>query len=130
MKPGKNGLVGTEPAPVIPDSPPPSFLAVQDLIQGIGHFAMPGDSVTVQLVAVDYDTRRKLISSWDDGRPFKFTLGRGEAIEGLEEGVQEMEVGDRREIVVPPSLARKGWPANRIPARTTSVFLVDLIAAS
>lgn len=130
MKAGSDGLVGAEPAPIIPSSPPPHFLALQDLIQGIGHFATPGDSVTVQVVGVDYGTRRKLISSWDEGRPFEFTLGHNEVIEGLEEGVQEMEVGDRREIVVPPALANKGWPAGRIPPQATSVFLVDLIAAS
>ena len=41
-----------------------------------------------------------------DGRdPLEFTLGSGEIIPGLDAGVVGMEVGDTREVVVPPAEA-------------------------
>jgi hypothetical protein len=128
MKPGINGLMGPEAKPILPDAPPPEYLALQDLIQGIGHMAHPGRVVTIQYVGVDYETGKKFDSSWAHGRPFTFTLGLGEAIEGLEEGVEEMEVGDRREIVIPPRYAHGGQPAGKIPQDSTSVFVVDMLA--
>lgn len=128
LKTKQPGLVGAEPKPIIPDSPPPKTLVLQDLIQGIGHLATDGSKVTIQYVGVDYKSGKKIESSWDEGKPVTFTLGDGTMIEGLEEGIVEMEVGDRREMVIPPALAQGGRPAEKIPSHSTSVFVVDLLA--
>jgi FKBP-type peptidyl-prolyl cis-trans isomerase len=39
---------------------------------------------------------------------FRFTLGSGQVIAGLEQGVTGMRVGGRRVLVVPPELAFGG----------------------
>jgi peptidylprolyl isomerase len=124
-----SGLLGSEPRPVIPDQPPPDFIALYDLIEGIGSTAFPGTEITVQYAGFDYETGRKFASSWEQGKPLTFTLGAGEAIEGWEQGLEEMEVGDRRELIVPPALARGGAIPGNVPQDATSVFVVELLRA-
>jgi peptidylprolyl isomerase len=126
MKLQANGLSGKELKPNIPDSPPPDFLVIHDSYEGIGggvygDTASPGDKVEVQYVGYVYDTEKKFASSWDEGKPFVFTLGKGEVIEGWEEGLPEIEAGDRREMVIPPDLTGGG---SRMEAPSTTVFYV------
>jgi FKBP-type peptidyl-prolyl cis-trans isomerase len=128
LRPGKNGLFGPEPEPIIPDAPPPKTIALQDLVEGIGKFPSASDKLRIQYVGYDYVTRKKFGSSWDEGAPRVVTLGNHELIEGLEEGLQELETADRREIVIPPNFSRGGWPAGKIAPGATSVFVVDLLA--
>jgi len=127
LKPAANGLVGSEPKPLIPDQPPPEFLIYQDLIDGIGSLAKEGDTVTVQYVGYSYESKEKFASSWDEGKPFTFTIGKGEVSQGWEEGVSEMEVSDRRELVIPPDQAA-GGPPKDAPEGETLVYLVELLA--
>jgi peptidylprolyl isomerase len=122
-----NGLSGPELKPIIPNGPPPEFLALQDLIEGIGPWAEKGDTITVQYVGYDYETRKKFVSSWDQGKPLTFELGAGEVIEGLDQGIEGMEVSDRREIVIPPDLAKGPQGEGKIPAGATLVYVVDLL---
>lgn len=129
LRPGENGLVGSEPKPVIPDRPPPEFVVAVDLIDS---FSVPvsddGDRLTVQYVAYRYDSKQKVASSWGEGKPLTFTLGKGEAIQGWEEGLRRMEIGDRREVVVPPEYATGGGLPHGLPADATLVFVVEALA--
>jgi len=122
-----NGLFGSEPEPIIPNSPPPQDLALVDLVDGIGSTAIKGSEVTVQYVGVLYDSGKKFDSSWDQGRPFTFTLGAGEVIEGWDLGIEGMEVSDRRELVIPPDLGYGSRQVGEIPPNSTLVFVVDLL---
>jgi peptidylprolyl isomerase len=127
LKPAANGLVGDEPKPLIPDRPPPEFLVTQDLIDGIGHYAREGDTVTVQYVGYLYDSKKKFVSSWEEGKPFTFTLGAGEVMEGWEQGVEGMEVSDQRELVIPPELTKGGSKMKDVPQGETLVYVLDLL---
>jgi len=127
IKPGANGLFGPETEPVIPDQPAPEFLISQDLIDGVGNLARVGDTVTVQYVGYLYDSKKKFASSWDENKPFTFTLGKGEVSQGWEEGVFQMEISDRRELIVPPDLA-VGGPPKDAPKGETLVYVIDLLA--
>lgn len=123
-----NGLYGKEPKVIMPEGTPPETIAERDLIEGIGHMAFSGSKVTIQYVAVDYKTGKKLgKSSWEQGKPLTFTVGKGEVMEGLELGVEGMEVADRREMVIPPELnTGPGVPAG-IPPNTRVIILVDML---
>lgn len=124
---GKNGLVGPELKPIMPKGPPPKSLALTDLVEGIGHLATEGSTVTVQYVGVIYGSGKKFDSSWDHGEPFTFKLGAGEVIPGWEEGIKGMEVADRRELVVPPDLAYGNQQAGSIPPNSTLIFVVEML---
>lgn len=126
MKFAANGLSGPEPKPVIPDRPPPEFLINQDLIDGIGRLARTGDTVTVQYVGYSYESKKKFASSWDEGKPFTFTIGNGEVSQGWEEGVYGMETSDRRELVIPADLAA-GGPPKDAPTGEALVYVIELL---
>ncbi|HET7589966.1 MAG TPA: FKBP-type peptidyl-prolyl cis-trans isomerase [Solirubrobacterales bacterium] len=119
-----SGLSGPEPKPVIPKGPPPEFVALNDLIEGIGHLYERGEKLTVQYVGYDYETGKKFASSWEEEKPFTFTLGKGEVIEGWEEGLEGLEGGDRREMVIPADEARGKLPPG-IPQGKAVIFVVE-----
>ncbi len=129
MHPNAAGLVGKEPKPIIPDSPPPEYLALTDTIEGIGKLGTPGRKLTIQYAGYEYETGKKFVSSWDQERPFTFTLGKGEVIPGWEEGLEGLEGGDRRELVLPPDLTEGPYPPG-IPKGKAVVFVVDSIPSS
>ncbi|MBE7538101.1 MAG: FKBP-type peptidyl-prolyl cis-trans isomerase [Opitutaceae bacterium] len=65
----------------------------------------------------------------DPEKPFTFRIGRGQVIEGWEEGTQLLKVGQRRLFIVPYELGygTRGNPP-KIPRRATLVFEVELLA--
>jgi len=128
MKAGQGGLVGTEPKPIIPSGRPPKNLAYQQLIEGDGDVAETGDTVTIQYVGADYKTGKNYDSSWEWGNPYELTLGNEEVIDGLEQGIEGMAVGDRRELVIPPAFADPTGEVSGIPDKETVVYVVDLLA--
>jgi peptidylprolyl isomerase len=123
-----SGLYGKEPKVIMPEGTPPKILANRDLVEGIGHQAAAGSKVTIQYVAVDYKTGKKLgKSSWEQGKPLTFTIGKGEVMEGLELGVEGMEVADRREMVIPPDLNTGPEVPAGIPPNTRVIILADML---
>lgn len=124
MHPSASGLAGKEPALVMPEGPPPKGLVSAELIAGIGDIEGRGEKMMIQYVGYEYGTGRKFVSSWDQGRPFVFRIGRGEVIPGWEKGLEELEGGGRRILVVPPDQTKGRYPPD-IPPGKTVVFIVE-----
>ncbi len=118
---------GEKPTVEIPDGPPPSELVVEDLEEGDGAEAQPGDQLSVQYVGVDYESGEEFDSSFDSGQPFTLTLGAGDVIPGWDQGLEGMKEGGRRQLIVPPDLAygKQGQPP-AIGPNATLVFVIDL----
>ncbi|HET8815255.1 MAG TPA: FKBP-type peptidyl-prolyl cis-trans isomerase [Solirubrobacterales bacterium] len=128
LKLNENGLAGSEPKPVFPKGPPPEFVVLVELLDGANTpYARPGERVTVQYVAALYDSKEKVASSWDEGKPFTFTIGSGELMDGLEEGVEKIELADRREVVIPAEEATGGSRMKDIPRNTALIFVVEVL---
>ncbi len=111
----------------MPAGKPPTRLETADLITGTGPAAKAGDSVTVQYVLATYSSGKEIQSSWTS-QPFTFTLGAGQVIPGWDSGVAGMQVGGRRELIIPPSLGYGNQsPGAGIAKDDTLVFIVDLL---
>ena len=110
-----------------PGGNPPSDLQINEIWEGNGKEAGPGDVVQVHYVGVAYSTGEEFDASWDRGEPLEFRLGTGRVIAGWDQGVQGMKEGGRRVLVIPSDLAYgdAGSPPT-IPPGATLVFTVDL----
>jgi peptidylprolyl isomerase len=106
----------------------PTDLQASDVVTGTGTQAKDGDKVSVQYVGTLFNGGKQFDASWDNGRkPFQFTIGQGQVIQGWDQGIPGMKVGGRRVLVIPPDLAygASGSPPT-IPANAPLVFVVDL----
>ena len=62
-----------------------------------------GDNISMHYTGALEDGT--VFDSSEDGDPLTFTVGSGEIISGFDEGVREMEVGESKEIRIPPDKA-------------------------
>jgi len=123
-----SGPLSKEPKATPPKGPPPSKLVIKEIIRGTGAEAKVGNPIVVNYVGALYSTGAVFDSSWKREEPFGFTLGTKATIPGWEKGIPGMNVGGRRELIVPPAEAygAKGSPP-RIPPNETLVFVIDLL---
>lgn len=100
------------------------------ITEGTGPEANVGDTVEVHYIGTLLDGS-KFDSSRDRGTPFSFPLGAGMVIQGWDQGVVGMKVGEKVKLTIPPSLGygERGYPPV-IPANATLVFEVELLAIS
>ena len=112
----------------VPDGPPSYQLEIEDIVEGDGEEATAGRVVEVHYVGVSWSTGQEFDASWNRGDTFKFGLGKGQVIQGWDQGVAGMKVGGRRRITIPPNLAYgKRGAGGVIGPDETLVFVVDLV---
>jgi peptidylprolyl isomerase len=121
--------VTEKPDVEIPAGQAPSYqLELDDLVVGEGDEAAAGQVVEVHYVGVSWKSGEQFDASWDRGDTFKFKLGKGQVIQGWDEGVAGMRVGGRRRITIPPHMAYgKRGAGGVIGPDETLVFVVDLV---
>jgi peptidylprolyl isomerase len=106
----------------------PSGLKYKDLVKGTEESPSNGQNVEVHYTGTLTDGT-KFDSSRDRGQTFKFPIGVGRVIKGWDEGVGTMQVGGRRELVIPPELGYGARGAGGvIPPNATLMFDVELIS--
>ncbi len=109
-----------------------SGLQYEDLRTGQGAPAQSGQNVRVHYTGWLHEEGGKgarFDSSRDRGTPFDFTLGVGMVIRGWDEGVQGMQVGGQRTLVIPADLGYGARGAGGvIPPNATLQFDVELMA--
>jgi peptidylprolyl isomerase len=112
----------------VPEHSPSYQLEIEDIEEGSGDEAAPGQIVEVHYVGVSWQTGREFDASWNRGETFKFGLGKGQVIPGWDQGVAGMKVGGRRKITIPPDLAYgKRGAGGVIGPDETLIFVVDLV---
>jgi FKBP-type peptidyl-prolyl cis-trans isomerase len=124
-----SGPLSKEPKITPPAGAPPTKLVTRNLITGTGAEAKTGGPAAVNYVGALFYGGKVFDASWKRNEPFTFTLGKGQVIQGWEQGVPGMKVGGRRELIVPAELAygAKGAPPS-IPPNAPLVFVIDLLA--
>ncbi len=121
-------MTNTKPSIDVPAGDPPGALETLDLVVGSGDEATAGQTVEVHYVGVSWSTGTQFDASWDRRETFKFGLGKGQVIQGWDDGVAGMRVGGRRQLTIPPHLGygRQG-AGGVIKPHETLIFVVDLV---
>jgi peptidylprolyl isomerase len=110
-------------------------LVITEVVTGTGATAQAGQTVTVHYTGWLHDASKadgrgaKFDSSKDRGDPFEFDLGAGMVIQGWDQGVEGMQIGGTRLLLIPPHLGYGARGAGGvIPPNATLLFEVDLLA--
>lgn len=93
-------------------------------------YPQKADKVTVHY-AGELSNGVKFMSTRDRGEPLQFVIGLGEIIQGLDEGIALMSLGERATIRVPAVMAygERGLDGI-VPPNTDLVFDVELLVVS
>ncbi|MGE0255899.1 MAG: FKBP-type peptidyl-prolyl cis-trans isomerase [Alphaproteobacteria bacterium] len=101
-------------------------LGIVDMRRGEGREATRGDTVEVHYTGW-LTNGTKFDSSLDRNEPFRFRLGRGQVIQGWDEGVAGMREGGVRKLTIPPEMGYGRRGAGPIPPDSTLEFEVRLL---
>lgn len=118
-------FIAAEPAAAPKVETKPSGLKITYVAPAAG--AKDGDTVSV-LYTGKLDNGTIFDASEKHGNePIEFQLGKGMVIKGWDEGLQGMQVGEKRTLVIPPAIAYgpEGRPPV-IPPNATLTFDVEL----
>jgi FK506-binding nuclear protein len=129
----KNGIAGQKFIKGVKSNDIVSYV---DFILGAGNAPSNGKLISLNYVGTlpsgekDSEGDDKVFDKNQNKKtPFRFRLGTGQVIKGLELGIQGMRVGGERTITIPPHLGygKKDTMGGGIPANSTLVFHVHLL---
>lgn len=107
----------------------PMQLEIKTTQEGTGEqIVKSGDNISVHYTGKLTDGT-KFDSSVDRGTPFTFQIGQGMVIQGWEQGLLGMKVGEKRTLTIPSELGYGSRGAGAvIPPNATLIFDVELIS--
>ena len=122
-----DALPAGAPAVDVPVGPPPTSLQITDITTGTGPAVTAADKVTVNYIGVSCSTGAIFDESYSRGQPA--TFGLDQVIAGWTEGLQGMQAGGVRNLVIPPDMGYgpSGQGAKIAPDETL-VFVVELLS--
>jgi len=116
---GDNGTAPT------PGSVP---FSTTDLRAGTGAAVTAGRLISVRYAGWLYSTSAADNKGTQfDAGTFSFTVGSG-VIAGFSQGVLGMQVGGVRKVVIPPNLGYGNQANGQIPANSTLIFEIEVLA--
>jgi FKBP-type peptidyl-prolyl cis-trans isomerase len=119
----------TSPSTPTPPSAPFSQI---DVITGTGATATQGRTIMVSYTGWLYDPTRpdSKGTQFETNASFSFPLAVGRVIPGWDQGVVGMRVGGLRRLIIPPNLGYGSQANDKIPANSTLVFDIMLLAVN
>lgn len=107
----------------------PEELVVEVLSAGDGPAVVEGQQITVHYAGWLWDGAL-FDSSWGRGESITFPIAYGALIDGWVDGIVGQPVGSQLLLSIPPELGYGFRPMGPIPAGSTLVFVIDVLAAS
>lgn len=117
---------GLAPSVTVPKTKAPTKLVSNYVIKGDGPAVKSSDTLLVQYKGVLWNGGKEFDSSYSRKQLTDFPLTG--VIPGWTQGLTGKNVGSRVMLVTPPDLAYKDQAQGSIPANSTLVFSVDIIA--
>ncbi len=106
----------------------PSGLKYIDLVAGKGPMPKVGQTISVLYTGRLPDGTVFDSTSKHNNEPFETPIGVGQVIKGWDEGMLTMRVGGKRRLTIPPELGYGDTAQGPIPANSTLIFDVELLA--
>lgn len=103
-------------------------LEITDLAPGSGPAAKSGDPLCIHYRG-SLEDGTEFDSSYPRGETLDFTLGAGELIKGMDDGLVGLKVGGKRRLRIPSTMGygKRGVPGV-IPPDATLIFEVELVS--
>lgn len=121
---------GPGPEVILPGGTPPNKVVIENLREGTGPKARPGDETSIYYVGVRW-YGQIYSNSWTFDAPPSFVLGAHDlTIEALDMGIRGMREGGRRQIILPPDTHIDQDTSQLSPREkrnATLIFVVDLV---
>lgn len=118
---------GKAPSLAVPTSKtPPSKLVDNYVIEGSGQTVKATDTLLVKYKGVLWKTGKEFDSTYPKNTTARFPLSG--VVKGFSQGLTGKKVGSRVLLVIPPSLGYGSTANAAIPANSTLVFSVDILA--
>lgn len=104
-------------------------MTIETTVPGTGEAIVNGKIAVMEYTGMLADGSVFDATSLHGNVPFEFVLGQGMVIQGWEQGVLGMKIGEERTLVIPPELAygAAGFPPV-IPQNATLTFKIKLLA--
>lgn len=118
---------GKAPSVTIPKSDPPAKLSSTYVLESDGEVITDTDSVVVNYVGLLWKDGKTFDSTYEQGKTQTFPLEQV-TLKGLKNGLVGKKVGSRVLLVIPPDQGFGNEAQQTIPAKSTLVFAVDLLA--
>ena len=102
-------------------------LKIETFENGSGKKAEVGDEISANYVGTLKDGTQ-FDNSYDRGQPYTFVLGIGQVIDGWDQGLVGMQVGEKRRLEIPSSLGYGDLGSGIIPGGAGLIFEVELVS--
>lgn len=116
------------PGITIPKADAPTDFKVAVLKKGDGAVVAAGASVTVHYTGALWADNSIFDSSWTKGAPVTFSLDQ--VVPGFAQALEGQTVGSQVIAIIPPALGYGDQASGSIPAGSTLVFVVDILATN
>jgi len=117
---------GAAPSVTVPKVKAPTKLVSSYVLEGDGAAVKATDTLLLQYKGVLWDGGKEFDSTYKNGQLAAFPLAQ--LIKGWQEGLAGKKVGSRVMLVTPPDLAYGSQAQGGIPANSTLVFTLDILA--
>ncbi len=116
------------PGITVPKAAAPADFKVAVLKKGDGPVVAKGATVTVHYTGVTWADNKVFDSSWTKGAPASFSLTG--VVPGFAQAIEGQTVGSQVIAIIPPALGYGDQASGAIPAGSTLVFVIDILATN